>query len=53
MEFLVLVVLFLVALGLEKEPQNENVYVAKRAAHRESRRVVGPAVRRKRIYKGA
>lgn len=53
MEFLILVVLFLIALGFEKEPQSENVYVAKRVTRREGRRGVAPAVRRKRIYRGA
>lgn len=37
MEFLILVVLFLTALGLEKEPQAENVYVARRPAGRVAR----------------
>lgn len=53
MEFLILVVLFLVALGLEKEPQQENVYVAKRIARKAGRRVAGAQVRRKRMYRGA
>ena len=53
MEFLILVALFLVALGFEKEPQGENVYVAKRVSHRGNGRAVSSVVRGKRIYRGA
>lgn len=50
MEFLILVVLFLIALGCEKEPQEENVYVARRPARRVAR---GYAHAKKRVSRSA